>query len=493
MAPTLDETASARANAHDSSPDEGSVVSLGPEEDVEMTDVGVPGATEAMETSAAAAMDVPTYVLIHGHSFSFGLGDLRLWLRLPATTIVPSSITGIYPLVQADYRVDYFFEVQNAEDAELLLRAGERHARSSGARYLSHDSFERATMGLRRSGLEVSPPPENLGTVKPKLPSFKRNVPPRTPPEERRVLETRGAGAQPADMTLRSGIRRTSPPRSYASRPLPKSSGWAYDTTYEDTRVRRPRDQDNERGDKALPLPHIAISGPLEEGSPSHCMGTDVPSPHLGGEVLPRDATIKTTVPQSCDEMTRDAALPRPKERIRPRSEPRAPDDNGEPALARRLTDPTAMGRMAARTTWDVQPREPPTAPRAERTLAGRMGALEIPSTSSIPLQERLTDPGRTLLDRLRPAPEKGKRALMERMEVGLKDRISTLAVSGHKRAHNRPKKRLERLLRLEEEILREREEFQWTDAEIDWYIDQEESLPVRSDDDDNKDQMDVD
>ncbi|KAJ7826563.1 hypothetical protein B0H14DRAFT_2595729 [Mycena olivaceomarginata] len=237
--------------------------------------------------------------------------------------------------------------------------------------------------------------------------------------------------------------------------PCPRAQGGP---TNGDTRVRRPRDQDNERGDKALPLPHIAIDGPLEEGSPSHCTGTDAPSPCLGGEVLPRsatevlprdatevlprDATIKTTVPPSCDEMTRDAALP---------------DRKKESALDRNIS-------------------------------------LEKGADHNGKAGKRLTDPGRTLLDRLRPAPEKGKRALMERMEVWLKDRISTLAVSGHKRAHNRPKKRLERLLRLEEEILREREEFQWTDAEeIDWYIDQEESLPVRSDDDDNEDRMDVD
>jgi hypothetical protein len=105
------------------------------------------------------------------------------------------------------------------------------------------------------------------------------------------------------------------------------------------------------------------------------------------------------------------------------------------------------------------------------------MGTLEIPLAPPIPLQERLTDPGRTLLDRLQSAPEKGKRALMEQMEVGLKDRVSTQVASGHKRAHNQPKKRLDRLLRLEEEIQWEREDFRWTDTEIDWYIDTRKNL----------------
>jgi hypothetical protein len=82
----------------------------------------------------------------------------------------------------------------------------------------------------------------------------------------------------------------------------------------------------------------------------------------------------------------------------------------------------------------------------------------------------------------------------MERMEVGLKERVSKQTVSGHRRSHNRPKKRLERLLRLEEDIRREWEGMCWTDADIDWIIDQEESLPTRNEDDDkDNDRMDVD
>jgi hypothetical protein len=44
----------------------------------------------------------------------------------------------------------------------------------------------------------------------------------------------------------------------------------------------------------------------------------------------------------------------------------------------------------------------------------------------------------------------------------------------------------LERLLRLEEDIRREWEEFRWSDAEIDWFIDQEEMLLNQEDDDDD-------
>jgi hypothetical protein len=69
-------------------------------------------------------------------------------------------------------------------------------------------------------------------------------------------------------------------------------------------------------------------------------------------------------------------------------------------------------------------------------------------------------------------------------MEVGLKERVSTSnSVAGHRRAHNRPRKRLERLLRWEEEIRQGWEELRWSDTEIDWFIDQEELLPMSKDD----------
>ncbi|KAJ7780459.1 hypothetical protein B0H14DRAFT_3507536 [Mycena olivaceomarginata] len=100
------------------------------------------------------------------------------------------------------------------------------------------------------------------------------------------------------------------------------------------------------------------------------------------------------------------------------------------------------------------------------------------------PLLERLTNPKRPLLERLQTPQDAGKRALLEWMEVGLKERVSTTkSVAGHQRVHNRPKKRLERLLRWEEEIRQGWEEFRWSDTEIDWFIDQEELLPSSKDD----------
>lgn len=144
---------------------------------------------------------------------------------------------------------------------------------------------------------------------------------------------------------------------------------------------------------------------------------------------------------------------------------------------------------MAARTVWDSERRPTPTAPRADRLSTNR-APITTPTT---PLLQRLTDPKKPLLERLQPTHETGKRALMERMDVGLRERVSgQRATTGHKRAHNRPKKRLERLLCWEEEMQGEGNEARWTDAEIDWIIDQEELLPTR-DDDEDEDRMDVD
>jgi hypothetical protein len=106
-------------------------------------------------------------------------------------------------------------------------------------------------------------------------------------------------------------------------------------------------------------------------------------------------------------------------------------------------------------------------------------------------LLDRLTNPRKPLLERLQMTESDGSRALLERMKVGLKERVSTTVSSGRKRAHNRPQKRLERLLRLEEDIRRECEELRWTDAEIDWFIDQEEMLPPRSEDEKDDERMD--
>jgi hypothetical protein len=89
-----------------------------------------------------------TLSFIHGHSFSFGLGNLRLWLQLPSTGVASDSVAGIYRLLQSNYQVDYFFEVQDVRNMELLLCAGEQSAQSSGVRYLSRESFEQATTRL---------------------------------------------------------------------------------------------------------------------------------------------------------------------------------------------------------------------------------------------------------------------------------------------------------------------------------------------------------
>ncbi|KAJ7347141.1 hypothetical protein DFH08DRAFT_809875 [Mycena albidolilacea] len=122
-----------------------------------------------------------------------------------------------------------------------------------------------------------------------------------------------------------------------------------------------------------------------------------------------------------------------------------------------------------------------PILPSWEEWLPELFGMDRLESTVDVPaksLLDRLTKPKTSLLDRLQSAEDVGNRALLDRMKIGLKERVSTVVTSGRRRAHNRPQKRLERLLRLEEDIRREQEEFRWTDVEVDWFIDQEEMLP---------------
>ncbi|KAJ7803602.1 hypothetical protein B0H14DRAFT_2613141 [Mycena olivaceomarginata] len=186
------------APTRESSPSNDSVVSLGPEEDIIMADVEVQGSPERMEAGEIPVVNESTYVLIHGYSFSFGLGDLRLWFRLPSTGVATDSIAGIFRLLQSNYRVDYFFEVRNTRDAELLRQAGKDHARSAGARFMSREGFERAVMGLRRDGVDASPPPE-----RPKLPSFKKT----RAAESSDQLRMPTARSEPQDKSLRDDPR----------------------------------------------------------------------------------------------------------------------------------------------------------------------------------------------------------------------------------------------------------------------------------------------
>ncbi|KAJ7787460.1 hypothetical protein B0H14DRAFT_3505402 [Mycena olivaceomarginata] len=275
-APTSESAAErmpAEAPAREFSPSNDSVVSLGPEEDVIMTDVGVPGPPERMEAGEIPVVNESTYVLIHGYSFSFGLGDLRLWLRLPSTGVPTDSIAGIFRLLQSNYRVDYFFE-------------------------------DRLRMPAARSELQDGSLSDD----------------PRAP-------------------------RHHSPLKELEDEAL-RSLGYP-------------------NGDHEVRLLHDAKT------DDSH---RNVPSVHrITGAVHHRDMRTRMAVP-----------------------------------------------------------------------------------------------------------------LLLDGMNVGLKERVSTIATSKRRRAHNRPLKRLERLLRMEEEIRRKWEEFRWTDAEIDWIIDQEEMLPPQ-------DQMDED
>ncbi|KAJ7863761.1 hypothetical protein B0H14DRAFT_3443855 [Mycena olivaceomarginata] len=445
LSPTLEnptmETTPAEPSVRDNSPSEGSVVSLGPEEDVVMEDVGNPESPDRVEAGEIPAASESTYVLIHGHSFSFGLGDLRLWLRHPSTGVVSDSVAGIYRLLQSDYRVDYFFEVRDARNAELLLRAGERSARSSGARYLNRESFEQATIGLRREEVDVR----------------------RLCRRELRRLNVELPRLTVVGRPHHRGLELSVTPSERPNEALG-----------DDTRVHLRHDRDK---------------GCVGEAPPDLGPGTDAIAVHpLLGIATRDDRENDVLVRRIVNEALRLDTLallngPVPLQEERSHSV--------QPDLAARLTDPIAAGRMAARAVWDVPSRAPPTAPRAERLAVrsrmDRAHSPSIPEDRTRSLLHRMTEPMKPLLERLQPASDNGNRALMDRMEIGLKDRVSTAVSTKRKRAHNQPQKRLERLLRMEEDIRREREEFRWTDAEIDWFIDQEDSLPAHDDEDDDR------
>ncbi|KAJ7310057.1 hypothetical protein DFH08DRAFT_823334 [Mycena albidolilacea] len=475
-APTSEDTVERRpivAPMRDPSPSNSSVVSLGPEEDVTMTDAGVPGPPERREAGEIPVADESTYVLIHGYSFSFGLGDLRVWLRLPSTGIDPESIAGIYRLLQSNYRVDYFFEVRNARNAELLLRAGEDHARSAGARYMSRESFERAVTGLRRDGVDASPPPE-----RPKLPSFKKTERPRAPSMERRAL---GPVEDTRDSTVTTGRKSL---RRYSCSPSPRPTQRTRVRSPSVTRFpeRRLRSPSPPRYRGRLQSPERSFHrSPERSFRPTYNRRS--PSPRYSRPFARSPSPRRVSPQRRRITSGRRTRSPSPRGRLYSPRTRRSPERT--PPLARRLADPDAIGRMAARTVWDEPRRVPPTAPRAERFAITPSRAQEAVNKDVPPksLLGRLTEPKKPLLDRLQMTRDDGNRALLDRMKVGLKERVSTVATSKRRRAHNRPLKRLERLLRMEEEIRREWEEFRWTDAEIDWIIDQEEMLPLQEDD----------
>ncbi|KAJ7354715.1 hypothetical protein DFH08DRAFT_804580, partial [Mycena albidolilacea] len=408
---------------------------------------------------------------LSGHSFSFGLGDLRLWLRLPTTGIVLDSILGIYRLLQSDYRVDYLFEVWNERDAELLLRAGERNPRSSGARYMSRESFDWAVAGLRRNGLDASPPPETTGRERAKL-----------RPSKEPYRELRRENVE----LLRR--KKDSPPRRRGLIP----TQWREWIGNGDDIARVPlrRDQGNEYGGEVPLLQDIRSSRRKyperrwrSPSPPRYREEHRSPGRPTYSSYRRRSPSPRRLRPEDRSLSRRREVLPRgrvpdrrslsPRGRTfaqRSRSPPSRPE-RPKPALAEQLADPAIVGRMAARAVWDGPPRVPPTGPRADREPPNPRSTVDVPAKS---LLDRLTKPKTSLLDRLQSAEDVGNRALLDRMKIGLKERVSTVVTSGRRRAHNRPQKRLERLLRLEEDIRREQEEFRWTDVEVDWFIDQE-------------------
>ncbi|KAJ7164044.1 hypothetical protein C8R43DRAFT_1123000 [Mycena crocata] len=139
----------------------------------------------------------------------------------------------------------------------------------------------------------------------------------------------------------------------------------------------------------------------------------------------------------------------------------------------------------------DVDPPDVTSVP----SLLQRFSDAEPSSGPSIPrsLLERFSSPtnavagpsnsNRSLIDRLRPADEElrgisdAEKALLRRVDVKLSERVSTQTKPLRVRKHNRAKKRVERLIVVDEELHaweRLTNEFPWTDEEIDWFISME-------------------
>ncbi|KAJ7310609.1 hypothetical protein DFH08DRAFT_974293 [Mycena albidolilacea] len=388
---------------HDPSPSNSSEVSLGPEEDGEMVDIDPHVNVEVVPLSEPGPETGPTYILIHGHSFSFGSEDLRSWLRRLGNDALLTSIAGVYQLLQSNYQVDYLFKINGSSEAENLRQA------------------------------VATPPPENVASKKPKLPTFKKNT--LRSEEELGLL---------LDLSQPSG----------------------------DFPARRPNDRDSICRDEARLLLDMTSTAHLRTDASNRSPG-DGPHLHITGEDLPGGRLLLLLGSDHQFKSPHKIALGA---------------RNGDGILQFDLVKD--VGRMSARTTWGFRHHSPPTAPRADRLLTSRVDNVPTPVVTVLLIQ-RLTEPKKPLLERLQPLQGTGKRALLERMDIGLKDWVlSQKAGLGHKRTHNQLKKRLKRLLRLEEEIRHELEEIRWTDAEIDWFIEQEEMLPTSKEDDN---QMDVD
>ncbi|KAJ7300562.1 hypothetical protein DFH08DRAFT_979540 [Mycena albidolilacea] len=370
----------ATSTAHEASPSEGSVVSLRPEEDAEMVDVGTQGIPEEMEPQEMTAENESTYVLIHRHSFSFGLGDLRLWLRHPASAMVPTSIVGIYRLVQSDYRVDYFFKKERSETL-----------------------------------IDITP------VCHPRAPD---NVP------EGEVLLKEQSGALGIDIPVCHPLVPGSVPEC-----------------------------------EVLPLHNIAITADNIRRPPR----TGVLTILTEGEALP-----PVTVDETPGPLSRKTDFDR---KTGAGEAINGSGDDGENVGSNDL------GCLSSRTTYSASSRE------AVGGLDGGSGdfvGFVIASARAIDRSQE------TLAGSVAAQARDGKAGIDGSNGSRFEGGVSIQTTLGHKHAHNRPKKRLERLLRLEEEIQREWEDLQWSDADIDWFIDQEELLPTH-DNDEDQDRMDMD
>ncbi|KAJ7019346.1 hypothetical protein C8F04DRAFT_1177200 [Mycena alexandri] len=132
-------------------------------------------------------------------------------------------------------------------------------------------------------------------------------------------------------------------------------------------------------------------------------------------------------------------------------------------------------------------PPPPPPVPYATRPNLAAIpvsNAPAVPFNTGVPsllrrMEETPLSETSSLLDRLR-SPQTQDRNLMRRVDVKLEERISVNAQPKRRRPHKRTHKRINKLVDVEMQgFMPQQETFPWTDAEIDFFIDQEEGPPL--------------
>ncbi|KAK6977847.1 hypothetical protein R3P38DRAFT_2809731 [Favolaschia claudopus] len=447
-------------------------------------------ATESSRRPASPILDsrgrtASRYVRLRGLGYSVNLSEIRSWLANIRGEFESSAIVGLYRRVLENYQADYIVELSTTESAEQLVTAalGTRRI-SEGAVFLYEDEFRRETNGINRRGLTRTPSPERLDRIS-RLPSISRVRREPAPPERRRE------GSSP------------SPPRRARA-----PSGRQLERVRDIARLHRAvteseREELRRRHSGAINLQGEPIQPPEDSGrkrahSPSDEAGPSArPRTEIPREPRAMREKRQTLVRRQGDNTPPSPSLEDHRRRTLALIDRLADAEDQPPRLQERLTDPASSTASNSAGPSNVGPR-----------LLERLSEPDSsgPSDERPRLLERLSDaprdeevPPLRLLERLavsNPSSEDGKEKLMQRVDVRLEERVSTMARPRRRRTHHRTDKRISRLEVLVRAPSPETEglvDWPWTDEEIDWFIDREEYRPdeFADDEEENSDAMD--